>query len=372
MLLVFIIFIIIFSFLIISHELGHLIAAKRAGIEVEEFGIGYPPRIWGKKFRGTIYSINWIPFGGFVKIYGEDLSNETIKDQKSFYNKPPRIKAVVLVSGVAVNILIAVLFFYAFLGFNGFQTFQSQLFDYQFPFGEQKDYLAVSYVAPESPAQAAGIESYDLILTLNGKEVNESDGFISLLEENKGKEVLLLLENLNTKERKDVLVVPRENPPEHEGALGISIAKVSRLKYEGTDKIFSGFIHTANLSHFSFSVLGYLIRTSIQEKDISYVSQSVAGPVGILAFVKLTMAGGFWQIINLIAIISLALGMVNILPIPAADGGRLMFVLYEVVFNKQAPAKLERAINLVGFYILLVLLFLVTYKDIIQFKDILF
>ena len=352
MLLAFIIFILIFSFLIISHEMGHLIAAKRAGIKVEEFGIGYPPRIWGKKFKGTIYSINWIPFGGFVKIYGEDLSNESVKDKKSFYNKPPRIKAIVLVSGVVVNILVAILLFYAFLGFNGFQTFQSQLFDYQFPFGEQENHLAVSYVAPESPAEATGIEPYDLILSLNGREVSDADNFISLIKENQGKEVILSLENLNTGEERSVAVVPRENFPEDEGSLGISIARVSRLSYKGTDKIFSGFIHTANLSHFSFSVLGYLIRTSIQEKDISYVSQSVAGPVGILAFVKITMVGGFWQIINLIAIISLALGMVNILPIPAADGGRLMFVLYEVIFGKQAPAKLERGVNLIGFYLL--------------------
>ena len=372
MLLAIIVFILIFSFLIISHELGHLLAAKKAGVKVEEFGIGYPPRIWGKKFKGTIYSINWIPFGGFVKIYGEDLGQESIKDKKSFYNKPPRIKAGILVSGVLVNILVAILLFYCFLGFNGFETFQSQLFDYQFPFGEQKNHIVVSSISDQSPAQAAGIEPYDLILSLNGREMDNIDDFISLIKENQGQEVILAIQNLNTKENREVIVTPRENPPENEGALGAGIARVSRLSYKGVGKIFSGITHTANLTHFSFSVLGYLIKTSVQEKDISYVSQSVAGPVGILAFTKLTMAGGFWQIINLIAIISLALGIMNILPIPAADGGRLMFVLYEVVFNKQAPPKLERMVNLIGFYILLGLLFLVTYKDIIQFKDILF
>jgi len=372
MFLAIVVFILIFSFLIISHEMGHLIAAKKSGVKVEEFGIGYPPRIWGKKFRGTIYSINWIPFGGFVKIYGEDSSEESIKDKTSFYNKPPRVKAIILVSGVLVNVLVAVLLFYAFLGFNGFQTFQSQLFDYQFPFGEQRDHIAVSYVAPESPAELAGIEPYDLILSFNGKEVSDADNFISLVEEKQGEKVILSLENLNTGEQSSVTVVPRENPPENEGAMGVGIARVSRLSYKGTARVFSGFIHTANISHFSFSVLGHLIKTSVQEKDISYISQSVAGPVGILAFTKITMAGGFWQIINLIAIISLALATVNILPIPAADGGRLMFVLYEVIFKKQAPVKLEKMVNLIGFYILLVLLFLVTYKDIIQFKDILF
>ncbi|MBU4023417.1 site-2 protease family protein [Patescibacteria group bacterium] len=372
MLLAIIVFLLIFSFLIISHELGHLIAAKKAGVEVEEFGIGYPPRIWGKKFKGTIYSINWIPFGGFVKIYGEDLGEDTVKDKKSFYNKPPRVKAMILVSGVLVNILVAILLFYCFLGFNGFESFQSQLFDYEFPFGEQENHIVVSSISDQSPAQEVGLEPYDLILSLNGKEVDDANNFISLIKERQGEEVILSLENLKTKESREVIVIPRENPPENEGALGAGIAVVSRLSYKGSGKIFSGITHTANLSHLSFSVLGYLIKTSVQEKDISYVSQSVAGPVGILAFTKLTMAGGFWQIINLVAIISLALGIMNILPIPAADGGRLMFVLYEVVFNKQAPPKLERMINLIGFYLLLALLFLVTYKDIVQFKDILF
>jgi len=118
--------------------------------------------------------------------------------------------------------------------------------------------------------------------------------------------------------------------------------------------------------------MGNLIKTSIAEKNIEPLSSSVSGPVGILVFTKLSMAGGAWQVFYLIAAISLALGTINILPIPAADGGRLVFVLYEAIFKKRAPAKLERRVNLVGFFILIIVLFLVTFKDIIQFKDILF
>lgn len=372
MFLALVIFLIIFSFLIISHELGHFLSAKRAGVKVEEFGLGYPPRAWGKRIKGTLYSLNWIPFGGFVRIYGEDPTKDNVQDKKSFYNKPPGIKAVILVSGVLVNILIAILLFYLFLGVSDFKTYQSQLFDYQFPFGEQKNYPAVSYVVADSPAEKVGIKPYDLILSFNGKPVEDIHLLVDKINKNQGQEAAFLLKNLNTGERREVLVKLRANPTEEQGALGVALAEVSELQYSGAEKIFAGFIHSANLTHFSFSALGYLIKVSVAERDITPLSQSVAGPVGIFAFTKMTMAAGFWQIINLVAIISLALAIVNILPIPAADGGRLMFVLYEVVFGKKAPPALERNVNLAGFVILIILLFLVTYKDIVQFKDILF
>ena len=118
--------------------------------------------------------------------------------------------------------------------------------------------------------------------------------------------------------------------------------------------------------------MGHLVKISIAERNIEPLSSSVSGPIGILAFTKLSMAGGVWQVFYMIAAIALALVVINILPIPAADGGRLVFVLYEAIFKKRAPARLERGVNVVGFFALVILLFLVTIKDIIQFKDILF
>jgi len=373
MLLAFIIFILIFSFLIISHELGHFLVAKKLGIKVEEFGLGYPPMIFGKKFGDTVYSINWIPFGGFVKIYGEEPDEENTKDSKSFASRPPLQKAAVLLAGVTANFLVAIIIFYFLLGFNGFQTYQSQFFDYEFPFGQQENFPAISAVIDNSPADLAGIKPFDLVLMGNGEKLANSDDVIFFINEHKGEEISLLLKNIHTKEERLVEVVPRLNPPEDEGATGIALSDVSRLKYESSgEKIFSGILHTTNLGHFSFCAMGNLIKTSIAEKDIKPLSRSVSGPVGILVFTKLSMDGGIWQIFYLIAAISLALGTINILPIPAADGGRLVFVLYEAIFRKRAPAKLERRVNLVGFFILIILLFLVTFKDIVQFKDILF
>ncbi len=373
MFLAFIIFILIFSFLIISHELGHFLVAKKLGIKVEEFGLGYPPMIFGKKFGETIYSINWIPFGGFVKIYGEDPDEKNTKDVKSFASRPPRQKAAVLLAGVTFNFLVAIILFYFLVGFNGFQTYQSQFFDYQFPFGQQENFPAVSAVIDNSPADLAGIKPFDLVLMGNGESLRNSDEVISFINGHKGEEVTLSLKNIHTKEEQLVKVVPRLNPPEDEGATGIALSDVSHLKYESFgEKISVGILHTVNLSHFSFCAMGNLIKTSIAEKDIKPLSNSVSGPVGILVFTKLSIAGGAWQVFYLIAAISLALGIINILPIPAADGGRLVFVFYEAIFKKRAPAKLERKVNLIGFFILIILLFLVTFKDIVQFKEILF
>ncbi len=368
-----VIFILIFSFLILSHEFGHFIIAKKSGVRVEEFGLGYPPRMFGKKIGETTYSINWIPFGGFVSLYGENPKERDEEDERNFASKSPLTKAGILSAGVIINFLTAVIIFYFLLVFSGFQTSQTQLFDYQFPFGQQTNHPIVSQVATDSPAASFGIKPYDLVISANNEEMHEVDEFISFIDENKGEEVTLVLENLHTEKKKTVEVTPRVNPPEGEGSLGVRLSKVSQLSYKsGSEKAFSGFLHSLNLGHFTLSTLGRLIKTSFVQRDVGPVSKSVAGPVGILALTKLTAAQGFWPLLKLMGMLALALSLINILPIPGADGGRLVFVLYEAIARKKAPPKLEKAVNIAGFYFLVLLLFLITFKDIFQFKDILF
>lgn len=374
MFLAIIIFIFIFSFLVLSHELGHFFAAKKLGVKVEELGIGLPPRAYGKKIGETMYSINWIPFGGFVRLLGEDPGSADPQEQQSFDNKKPKIKAIILLAGVTVNILTAIFLFYILLGFNSFQTNQVQLFDYRFPLGNHFIYPpAISLVKENSPAAEAGIEEFDLILSGNGKEFQTTEELIVFLQENAGQEVVLFVQNFYTKQEKIVTLTPRKDPPEGEGPAGIGINSINRLSYDTPiEKIFSGFLHGYNMVHFTFTTLGNLIKTSIIEKNVAIISRAVSGPVGILAFTKMSLEVGFWQVFTLAAVLSLALGTMNLLPIPAVDGGRMIFVLYEAIFRKRAPAKLERGINMIGFYFLLALLFLITLKDIKQFKDILF
>ena len=268
MILALILFLLIFSFLIISHEGGHFLMAKRAGVEVEEFGIGYPPRIFGKKIKGTIYSINWIPFGGFVKIYGEDLNRESLRDKNSFYNQSPKVKSSILLAGVIANFLIAIVLFYVYLGFNDFQSFQTQIFDYHFPFGDQEVYPAVSYVVEGSPAQDAGIQPSDLVLSFNGAKVYNREQLIEEIDNNKGQEVSLLLENIREQKQREVTALLREEKSEEQGVLGVGLTDVTELRYRGGEKLFAGFLHALNIGHFSLAAMGHLIKVSFQEKKI--------------------------------------------------------------------------------------------------------
>lgn len=363
----------ILTLLIVVHEFGHFIAAKRAGLKVEEFGIGYPPRIFGKKIGETIYSINLIPFGGFVKIYGENTSKELLKDKRSFCAQPPKTKTKIILAGVFANIILAVLLLYFFLFWTEFNSYQTLLFDYCFPFGEQEILPIVLLVSPNSPAEQSGIKPYDVILSLDGKKTTNVKDFISYVKEHSGKEVSILTENIVDNTKKEIKVIPRKEYPKDQGPLGVAVAGTIKVSYQSpTEKIFSGFLHGFNLIHYSFSALGYFIKQSFVQRTIEPLESSVAGFVGIIAMVKLTLQAGIWQLINLIALISLGLAMINVLPIPGADGGRMIFVIYEVIFKKPAPPRLEQKVNEFGFALIIVLLILITYKDILQFKNIIF
>ena len=385
MLLPIIVFIIILSFLVISHEFGHFITAKKSGVKVEEFGIGYPPRIFGWKKGETIYSLNVIPFGGFVRLYGEDEEEEKfLSDSKSFNAKPARKRALIISAGVIMNFLIAVIIFYLILPFQGFSNQQYLIFDYHFPFGEQQNFPIVSFVAKNSPADKAGLERKDIILggalDLNKLESNEGISkfnnvgeLIKFANENKGQRIFLKVSNLKLRKIKEVSLIPRVSPPKEQGPIGIGLGTVAKISYQNPiEKMGAGFLEAFNLSHYSIVAFAHLVKDSFKEASIKPISAGVVGPVGILAVTKLTLKSGFLAILNLTAIFSLALAIMNILPLPALDGGRLFFIFIEVLFRKRLPLSLERKINLVGFLALIALLVAVTYKDIIQFKGIFF
>jgi len=376
MILAIFIFIFILGFLVFIHELGHFIAAKKSGIKVEEFGIGFPPRIWGKKKGETTYSINIIPIGGFVKLYGEDgVDKECLTDPRSFTAKPLWIKSLVISAGVVMNFLLASLIFYFLLGMSGFTSQQFLIFDYHFPFGSQENYPMVSAVAEGSPAAEKGIESGFIVISANGERFEKASNFAAFIKERKGEEILLELRGIKNQETREVKIMPRVDPPEKEGPLGIGLEEIAEVRYEGFfGKATAGFLHALNLGHYSIVSLGHLIKISFKQETIKPLSRFVGGPVMILAATNITLkgGGGIIAILNLMALISLALAIVNILPFPALDGGRLVFMGFEGLTKKRIPLKVERNINLIGFVLLILLLVLVSYKDIVQFKDVLF
>ena len=314
-------FLIILSILILVHELGHFLMAKRYGIKVEEFGFGYPPRFFGIKKRGTIYSLNFLPFGGFVRLKGEDL-------------KPKRVRLLVLLAGVVMNFLLGVVLFAAIYTKLGIP--------------EKVDYLVVTAVAKDSPAEQAGIKEEDKLV-----DFKDTDKFIEFINEHRGEEVSLRL-----KEGREILVTPRlaADTPQGEGALGIAITNVDTVLYPLWQRPFRGmWFGLKEAVSWGREILTSLAK--INAKD-------VAGPVGIYEISKDVTKQGFLAILQFMAILSINLSILNLLPLPALDGGRLIFIGIEAVMKKRVKPEWEQAVHLAGIVLLIGLMVLVTINDV--------
>ena len=205
------IFILVLSILVLVHELGHFLVAKKFGILVEEFGFGLPPRIFGKKIKDTIYSINLLPFGGFVRLHGELTDDKVTNSKRAFLNKPKLIKVAVIISGVIMNFILAIVAFAIVYSFTGIprDTKEVKILD----------------IATGSPAQIAQILPGDKVLAVDGVKVISVTEFISKVEDKKGKKVILQLQN------RKVTIIPRISPPEGEGPLGVHILDLKKLYF---------------------------------------------------------------------------------------------------------------------------------------------
>jgi regulator of sigma E protease len=207
------IFSIVLSSVVMVHEFGHFYFAKRAGVRVEEFGIGFPPKIWKKVKNGTEYFIGLIPFGGLNRIYGmDDIDDEKDKDPQSYEAQGPVAKSLICLGGIFMNLIFAFLLFYILISSSGFQMSQNMVLkDYSFPFGEQQKYTYVTKVYDNTPASQAGIKVKDAIVSFNGKQLSSSDEFDELANDNIGKEVVLGVMDVNTKQTRDVSVLLSED-----------------------------------------------------------------------------------------------------------------------------------------------------------------
>lgn len=383
MLLTALIFLLILS-LVLIHELGHFLVAKKLGIKVEEFGFGFPPKIFGIKKGETLYSINLLPIGGFVKLYGEDPAgggsvdlrgrNITVKDEKrAFYARSVGQRAMVVVAGVIMNALLATIIFYAYLGIAQFKAEIPLLDDHKFLFVHQtvSSDVIITAVSKNSPAEKAGITPFSRIISVNGQRTTRVEEFISVVNKNKGKEIVLVWRNEKTGEQKTARVIPRLNPPKNQGALGIAFFPLSIAKLEyatPAQKIFSGVIHPTNLLIYNFKIIGKLIGVSVKEKSAAPLGEGVSGPVGIYSLVgnivKLPdVKEKMLQTLNLAGLLSISLAFFNILPIPALDGGRFFFIAIEAITGKKINQRFEALTHTIGMAILLTLIALITFKD---------
>lgn len=387
-----IIFAIILGLLVLVHELGHFLAAKKAGVHVEEFGFGYPPRALkiGRKW-GTLFSLNWIPFGGFVKIFGENY--ESGGHQESFSSESPRVssstevdearlssenfpggrknftevskkwQATILAGGVVFNILFA--WFLFSLGFMiGLPTPVENSFG-----SEVRDpSLMIVDVLPESPAAEAGLKAGDKIKHValpDGADlpnpspesvsdfINRSVGSVSF-EIDRGGKILDF-------ELTPVGGLIGDN--EDRKIVGINMDMVGTLRLPIHKAVYEGGKATLNITYLTADGLFGLIKDAVQgEADVS----TVTGPVGIVGLVGDASRLGFAYLVTFTALISINLAIINLVPFPALDGGRLLFVAVEAVTVRPINAKFAGYANTIGFALLITLMLFVTYRDILK------
>lgn len=385
MLITIIVFLLILSLLVLIHEAGHFFVAKKFGIKVEEFGFGFPPRAFSFKKGETIYSINWLPIGGFVKLYGEDeagagrvsskkLAVSSFDKDRAFFAKTAWQRAGVIVAGVAMNAVLAAIIFYIFLGISGFKTELPLLSDYKFLGVNQTNTseIVISSIAKNSPAQKQGLKALTKIVLVNGERIKNSKNFIDIVNANKGKEIEIAWSALSTNEIHKTKITPRIIVPKNQGALGVGLFSVETavLNYETPiQKIFSGITHPINLMGYNLNVMAKLVKVSFEKKTTEPLSAGLSGPVGIASVTASileirNLKEKILGLLNLAGMLSISLAFFNILPIPALDGGRLFFILIEAVSGRKINQKFESVTHTIGMAVLLFLMALITFKDV--------
>ncbi len=350
--------------LVLVHEFGHFIVAKKSGIRVDEFGLGFPPKVFAKKWGDTLYTLNAIPFGGFVKIFGEDPHAENIEESDktgSFHYKPKWVQALVLVAGVTMNILFAWLVLS--LGFTiGFPA----PVDYS-PFGKTTNInLIVTEILPGSPADKAGLMAGDRILSASTGDVfvegeSLSPESVSTLIAESGTRNVGIAFVRGDASPQEINVTPDSETVPGKRAIGVGMDSMGVLKLPVHLALLEGVRTTWYITEgTAVGLVKFLWDTARFQSDFS----QVAGPVGIAGVVGEARALGFTYLLSLIALISINLAIINLLPFPALDGGRLLFVGIEAVIRRPINPVFVRWANMVGFMILILLMLVVTLHDI--------
>ena len=341
----------VFSLLVFVHEAGHFLAAKWRKVAVEEFGFGLPPRIWGKKFKGTIYSLNWIPVGGFVKLKGEDPEAALIGDVDSFSVKSKKSRAVIVLAGVVGNVLLAWLIF-SFLFAIGNPSISGK--------------VVIEEVVSGSPAETAGLRKEDVVLAVDDQKVGTTEGLILKVQERAGSPVDLRVDRQG--QALQMQVVPRSGPPEGEGPLGIKIAlvgpEVTLTRYPLWQAPWYALSEVGRIVKSMVAGFGAMV---VRIFTRGQVPTEVMGVVGIKALTDVAAGMGKRFFLQFIALLNLNLFIFNLLPIPALDGGRLLFLGFEAALRRKLNPKIEKIANNLSLALLLLLSALITIQDISRF-----
>lgn len=352
------VFLVVLTVLVLIHEFGHFFVAKFFKIKVEEFGFGLPPRAIGKKIGETVYSLNWLPIGGFVKLYGEDsagsgqlkiknqISNIKNKD-RAFFAKPWWQKALVIVAGVFMNFLLSVVILSSLSAIVGSYI--------------PKDEVLVQNVIKDSPAERAGIKSGDLIVSVDTINIARTQQLIDFTKKHLGEKLTLKVRSGGVE--KTIELTPRKNYPANQGPMGVVLSQSFEVKkYSWFEAPWIGFKETINQLTSYLKAVGTLISQIFSTGQVP--EYSFVGPVGIAQLTERYVSLGLVNILFFVSLLSLNLAILNVLPIPGLDGGRLFFILVGAIIGKPVHPKFESYAHTVGIALLYFLLLAITFHDI--------
>ena len=352
--------------LIIVHELGHFIMARLIGVWAREFGIGYPPRIIKLfRWRETDFTLNWLPFGGFTRLEGEqtfaededtdeEVSPAVLAEREeayrhSLYAQPPGKRIWLYLGGPLMNLLTA-------------WALATLLFATGIPVAR----VVISEIAPESPAEAANLQAGDIIVAINGEQVESGDDVSTLVQQTLGEPTEIQVERAG--QPVTVSLTPRANPPKGQGAMGVMIGEVASGKLQRFplgEAFVYGSRYLGNIVHATVFFPAYVIRGLIpieQARPIGIIGISQIAQQSVEASISV---GAAYPILNILILVSVSLGIFNLLPIPALDGGRIFFALVEMVGHKSLTPALEERIHIITLAMLGVLFVLITILDIV-------
>lgn len=362
-----IIFLAVFSALVLVHELGHFWTARLFKVQADEFGLGMPPRLFGfyrtpeKRWRffwgnrdsqtlpilpaGTVYSLNWLPLGGFVKIKGQDGESQ---DQDSFASKKIWQRFIILAAGVLMNVFFAACLFTAGFMIGAPQSVTEG--------GEVK----ITEVLQESPAATAGMKIGDTLLGADGQLLQDVNSFQSYIGQAAGQEIELQVK----RQDKEIFIKVTPQEKEGRGLIGVGLDQVDTIRYPFFKALVEGIKHAGLMLWLIIVAFFQLIKSLFIGAP---VADAVGGPIRIAQMTGEVARFGFANLINFTALLSLNLAVLNFLPFPALDGGRAVFLLVEKLRGKPAKKEVEAWINNAGFLLLMGLILLVTYQDIARF-----
>ena len=331
----------VFGLLIFFHELGHFLTAKLVGMRVEEFAIGFGPKLLSRKYGETVYSLRIIPLGGFNKISGMDPDEE--QDERSFNSKPIWARMLVIVAGSTMNfILPVILFFFVFIG-AGIDT--------------PSNSPIIGNVFPDKPAAEAGLQPGDRIISVNETDINSWRDFVNVVQTNAGNQLMIRYETNGTV--KNISVTPEYDNKADRGIIGV-MPKIENYQ--------PGIIEGIGLAlKQTYTVAGSMV-TGIAQMITGKASAELAGPIGVAQMAGEVAQLGIVPLLQFAAFLSINLGLINLLPVPVLDGGHLVTLAIEGVRGKSLSRNKMQFIQMVGFALLMILLIITTFKDIARLK----